>query len=249
MPSTTKQADSIRRISTVSSAQIDKTAKLAVAEAMNTQNSDMATNTSTSETTSNSASDVLNGSRNESNTKASSSNTIRTRQGCCPCLLENLDATTSMLLQIYNEAQRNRNNTSQGNGITSRSSISKRSLRRRTKQSKKIKPRHKKRRRRQTERKPENNLRDNTVLSQLDVCCLCNVLPESDLSLLSLAAAGEGLHNRNVGGLIATHTQLQDNDKAVEGTAPRLPSQPVGNKPKQPKGTLVISYTVKVVIP
>ena len=126
--------------------------------------------------------------------------------------------------------------------------MSKRSLRWRTKQSKKIKPRHKKRRRRQTERKPENNLRDNTVLSKLDVCCLCNVLPESDLSLLSLAAAGEGLQNGNVEGLIATHTQLQDNDKAVEGTVPRLSSPSVGNKLEQPKGTMVIIYIVTVVI-
>ena len=59
---------------------------------------------------------------------SNSSQGVTLRDECCPCLLENLDATTSILLQIYNEDRKRRNKTKSKNKNNPSSTKSKRSL-------------------------------------------------------------------------------------------------------------------------
>ena len=121
-------------------------------------------------------------------------NGVTLRDSCCPCLLENLDSTTSILLQIYNEDRNRRNKSIMKTEITSANTKSKRSVltndnaRHDAKRKKrKIKSNRKHRPKRQKQKKKQNN---GSLLSNLDVCCLCNFLPEEDLSLLATTNVG-----------------------------------------------------------
>ena len=125
---------------------------------------------------------------NELNNKNSG---VTLREGCCPCLLENLDSTTSLLLQIYNEDRSRRNATTTTVSPNTEAPItvaakSKRSVKQDA--SKSISKRKKRRNRKRRKKNPRpKRQRTNQIgiLSQLDVCCLCNFLPEEDLTLLS----------------------------------------------------------------
>ena len=119
-------------------------------------------------------------------TNSNSSQGVTLRDECCPCLLENLDATTSILLQIYNEDRKRRNRVKSKNKNNSASTKSKRSLPTIEKSVKKEKDKIKSVRKRKNRRKKrKRNKRQKGLFSQLDVCCLCNFLPEEDISLLS----------------------------------------------------------------
>ena len=125
---------------------------------------------------------------NELNNKNSG---VTLREGCCPCLLENLDSTTSLLLQIYNEDRSRRNATTTTVSPNTEAPItvaakSKRSVKQDA--SKSISKRKKRRNRKRRKKNPRpKRQRTNQIgiLSQLDVCCLCNFLPEEDLTLLT----------------------------------------------------------------
>ena len=125
---------------------------------------------------------------NELNNKNSD---VTLREGCCPCLLENLDSTTSLLLQIYNEDRIRRNATTTTVSPNTEAPItvaskSKRSVKQDA--SKSISKRKKRRNRKRRKKNPRpKRQRTNQIgiLNQLDVCCLCNFLPEEDLTLLS----------------------------------------------------------------
>ena len=125
---------------------------------------------------------------NELNNKNSG---VTLREGCCPCVLENLDSTTSLLLQIYNEDRSRRNATTTTVSPNTEAPItvaakSKRSVKQDA--SKSISKRKKRRNRKRRKKNPRpKRQRTNQIgiLSQLDVCCLCNFLPEEDLTLLT----------------------------------------------------------------
>ena len=139
---------------------------------------------------------------NELNNKNSG---VTLREGCCPCLLENLDSTTSLLLQIYNEDRSRRNATTTTVSPNTEAPItvaakSKRSVKQYA--SKSISKRKKRRNRKRRKKNPRpKRQRTNQIgiLSQLDVCCLCNFLPEEDLTLLSVQnnddASGNNFRN------------------------------------------------------
>ena len=138
---------------------------------------------------------------NELNNKNSG---VTLREGCCPCLLENLDSTTSLLLQIYNEDRNRRNTTTTVSPNTEApitvSTKSKRSVKQEA--SKSISKRKKRKNGKRRKKKPRpKRQRTNQIgiLSQLDVCCLCNFLPEEDLILLSAqnndGASGNDIKN------------------------------------------------------
>ena len=129
---------------------------------------------------------------------------VTLREGCCPCLLENLDSTTSLLLQIYNEDRNRRNSTTTVSPNTEApitvATKSKRSVKQDA--SKSISKRKKRKNGKRRKKKPRpKRQRTNQIgiLSQLDVCCLCNFLPEEDLILLSAqnndGASGNDLKN------------------------------------------------------
>ena len=123
---------------------------------------------------------------------SNSSQGVTLRDECCPCLLENLDATTSILLQIYNEDRKRRNKTKSKNKNNPSSTKSKRSLPTIEKSVKKEKHKIKSGKKRKNRRKKrKRNKRQKGLFSQLDVCCLCNFLPEEDISLLSATSDDE----------------------------------------------------------
>ena len=111
-------------------------------------------------------------------------NGVTLRDSCCPCLLENLDSTTSILLQIYNQDRNRRNKTVTNSEISSMNTKSKRSVKSNAKRTKR--KGRKSGAKRKHRRKGKRNKRQKGLLNQLDVCCLCNFLPEEDLSLLSV---------------------------------------------------------------
>ena len=127
------------------------------------------------------------------NITSTRSNGVTLRDECCPCLLENLDATTSILLQIYNEDRDRRNRTMTKDKSISASTKTKRSV---TSNDKVVKKKNDKKKKNKTKRKHrrkkrKRDKRQKGLFSQLDVCCLCNFLPEEDISLLSATSSDE----------------------------------------------------------
>ena len=127
------------------------------------------------------------------NSASNSSNGVTLRKECCPCLLENLDATTSILLQIYNEDRDRRNRTMTKDKSISASTKTKRSVTSNEKDDRKKKDKKKKNKtkRKHRRKKRKRDKRQKGLFSQLDVCCLCNFLPEEDISLLSATSSDE----------------------------------------------------------
>ena len=143
-------------------------------------------------------------------TNSNSTQGVTLRDECCPCLLENLDATTSILLQIYNEDRKRRNRAKSKNKNNPSSTKSKRSLPTIEKSVKKEKDKIKSGKKRKNRRKKrKRNKRQKGLFSQLDVCCLCNFLPEEDISLLS-ATSDDGNSSVKSDSSISTTTQRSE---------------------------------------
>ena len=162
----------------------------------------------------------------------SNDNTMIIKDGCCPCLLENLDSTTSILLQIYNEDRNTRNNKTINSEALTLNSRAKRSIVRKVKSSKRRKRKNKKRMRRKNRPKRQKGL---SILSSLDVCCLCNFLPEDDIPLLSLADIDSDSKKMNVTTTTTQRTQMTkkgfaDNIAPIEITTPSLHRKSVGTE-------------------
>ena len=129
---------------------------------------------------------------------------VTLREGCCPCLLENLDSTTSILLKIYNEDQSRRNKTVTNSQTTSLNTKSRRSV---TNNAKNTKQKKRKSRTKRRKHPRKRDKRQKSLLSQLDICCLCNFLPEDDLSLLSATKTVENKNSQNDSLTTITTTQ------------------------------------------
>ena len=129
------------------------------------------------------------------------------RKECCPCLLENLESTTSLLLEIYNGSlgDNARDNSSDNPQGQKGKSKSKRSVKQEMKRTKKRRVKGTKRRQRQDRirKKSKKVEKEVNILSQLDICCLCSILPEEELALLGLDGV-KGSSNPNVKSVLSS---------------------------------------------